>query len=226
MDQQPPNWQQGPPQQPFPPNNNLWQQQPFSQQLDPSYPPQQPMYPQQSFPSQYPPQYQQQPPMMPQAKKKHGTLFWILLLVGILLGFGLLSIILIAVLQPASTPVLSEGAYKDSATFTSVSELDKDGNSDQGKSVHFTCKILNFVKDSNGNTAAANVEPSDTLFGSIIQVGFPSGTDLSQLNADDTIEVWGIDNGVSSGQNAFGTTVQEVTVSAQYMTDLTTNYQQ
>jgi hypothetical protein len=206
-----------------------WQQQPFPQQPNTSYPPQQPFPPPQFNQHQYSPQYQQQSPTMsqqPPPKKKHGTLFWILLLVGILLGFGLLSIILIAVLQPASTPVLSEGAYKDSATFTSVSELDKDGNSDQGKSVHFTCKILNFVKDSNGNTAAANVEPSDTLFGSIIQVGFPSGTDLSQLNADDTIEVWGIDNGVSSGQNAFGTTVQEVTVSAQYMTDLTTNYQQ
>ena len=45
MDQQPPNWQQGSPQLPFPPNNNPWQQQPFPQQPNTSYPPQQPFPP-------------------------------------------------------------------------------------------------------------------------------------------------------------------------------------
>jgi hypothetical protein len=167
----------------------------------------------------YPP-----PPMQPPSKKKRGTLFWLLLLAGIVIGFGLLGVILTTILQTASTPVLSEGAYKDSSTFTTVSVLDKDGNSDQGKIVHFTCKILRFVKDSNGNTAGANVEPSDVLFGSIIQISFPGGTDLSQLNENDTLEVWGTDNGVSSGPNAFGATVQEVGITAVYMTDQTTGY--
>ena len=39
------------------------------------------------------------------------------------------------------------------------------------------------------------------------------------------LEVWGTDGGVFSGQNAFGGTVQEVGIAAQYMTDKTTNYQ-
>ena len=59
----------------------------------------------------------------------------------------------------------------------------------------------------------------------IIQVIFPSGTDLSQINTGDTIEVWGVDEGSFSGTNGFGATVQEVAVSAVYMTDQTTTYQ-
>ena len=54
---------------------------------------------------------------------------------------------------------------------------------------------------------------------------FPSGTDLSQINTGDTIEVWGVDEGSFSGTNGFGATVQEVAVSAVYMTDQTTTYQ-
>jgi len=88
--------------------------------------------------------------------------------------------------------------------------------------VHFTATILNFVKDSNGNTADANV--SDPTFSSVIQIGFPDGTDVSQLNKDDTIEVWGTDGGTASSTNAFGATIQEVVVSALYMTDHTTGY--
>ena len=89
--------------------------------------------------------------------------------------------------------------------------------------MHFTATILNFVKDSNGNTAGANVD--DGITSGVIQVIFPSGTDLSQINTGDTIEVWGVDEGSFSGTNGFGATVQEVAVSAVYMTDQTTTYQ-
>lgn len=92
------------------------------------------------------------------------------------------------------------------------------------KQVHFTAQILNFVKDDSGNTAGANVDTPNSFSTSVIQVAFPVGTDLSQLNQSDIIEVWGIDDGTSSGQNAFGGTVQEVGITALYMSDLTTNY--
>ena len=115
--------------------------------------------------------------------------------------------------SPDSTPVP-----------TTISALDKDGNNDQGANVQFTCQILNFVKDNNGNTAGANVDDPNAL-GTVIQVTFPGGTDLSQLNAGDTLVVQGADKGVFSGQNAFGATVQEVGVEAQYITDQTTGYQ-
>jgi hypothetical protein len=103
--------------------------------------------------------------------------------------------------------------------------LDKDGNADNGKDVHFTCKILKFVKDDSGNTAGANVESPDSYSTSVIQVIFPSGTDITQLNEGDTLEVWGTDQGVFSGKNAFGGDVQEVGVGSLYMTDTTTGYQ-
>ena len=128
---------------------------------------------------------------------------------------------------PKPTPTVSaaqlEATYKASTTNTTIATLDKDGNADQGKDVHFTCTILNFVKDSNGNTAGANVDDPNTS--GVVQIAFPAITDLSQLNTGDTLEVWGTDGGTSSGQNAFGATIQEVVVSANYMTDKTTNYQ-
>src|SRR6266700_4061711 len=97
--------------------------------------------PQNNYPQQLP-----QPP-----KKKRGTLFWLVLLIGILLVIVLGGVIINAISRAtASTPVLSEQAYKDSAMSTLVDELDKDGNANQGKVVQFTCQLLKFVKDSNG----------------------------------------------------------------------------
>lgn len=130
---------------------------------------------------------------------------------------------------PTATPVPTisaadlEATYKASTTDTTIAALDKDGNNDQNKDVHFTCNILNFVKDSNGNTAGANVD--DPNSSGVVQIAFPANTDLSQLNIGDTLEVWGTDDGTQTGQNAFGATIQEVVVSANYMTDKTTNYQ-
>lgn len=119
---------------------------------------------------------------------------------------------------------MSEQQYKDSTTTITVANLDKDGNTVSGQDVHFTATILAFVKDSNGNTAGANVSDPGTFFSSVIQVEFPSGTDITQLNTQDQIEVWGTDNGTFTGTNAFGVTVHEVGVSALYLTDHTTGY--
>lgn len=126
---------------------------------------------------------------------------------------------------PTQSSAQTESAYKNSTKSTTVDNLDKNGNADNGKDVHFKCKILKFVKDDSGNTAGANVESPDTYSASVIQVVFPSGTDITRLNEGDLVEVWGTDAGVFSGQNAFGGTVQEVGIVALYMTDKTTNYQ-
>jgi hypothetical protein len=124
---------------------------------------------------------------------------------------------------PTQSPTQIEQTYKASATNTTVADLDKDGSNGQGKIVHFTATILVFVKDDSGNTGAANVSDENTL--SVLQVVFPDKTDISKLNENDTLEVWGTDMGVFSGPNAFGATVQELGVQAQYMTDQTTGYQ-
>lgn len=126
---------------------------------------------------------------------------------------------------PTQTQAQIEATYKASTKSTTVTSLDKDGSADQGEEVHFTGVILNFVKDSNGNTAWANVDDLSLSSTSVVQVAFPSNTDLSQLNQEDTLEVWGTDEGVFSETNAFGGTIQEVVITAQYMFDQTTNYQ-
>jgi len=184
-------------------------------------------------------------------KKKRGPWFWILIAFGILIVFSMCMSISQAANQsgsvnntsasatdtlaptdtPTDTPVPTlsptqvEKVYKASTTSITVDNLDKEGNNDKGKDVHFTCKILKFVKDNSGNTAGANVEAPDSYSTSIIQIAFPSGTDVTKLNEGDILEVWGTDQGVFSGQNAFGGTVQEVGIAAQYMIDKTTNYQ-
>jgi hypothetical protein len=147
-------------------------------------------------------------------------------------GFGALIVIIFLIFVAAaitgnsgSTPAstLSEPDYKARAVQTTVGDLNKDSNQDKGEDVYFNCAILNFVKDSNGNTVGANVD--NDLSPGVIQVIFPSGTDLNQINIGDYLDVWGQDQGSFSGTNAFGETIQEVAVVALYMTDDTTGYQ-
>jgi hypothetical protein len=126
---------------------------------------------------------------------------------------------------PNQPSVQSESAYKASTIFTTVDNLDKNGNADKGKDVHFTCKILRFVKDNSGDTAGANVGSPNTYSSAIPQIVFPSGINITLLNVGDMVEVWGTDAGVFSGQNAFGATIQEVGITALYMNDQTTGYQ-
>ena len=114
--------------------------------------------------------------------------------------------------------------YKANATNTDVASLDKNGSAGQGTDVHFICTIVRFVKDSTGVTAGANVTDSASSSGSFIQVIFTPSTDITKLNTGDVLEVWGNDQGASSGTNAFGATIQEVVIQAQYMIDQTTVY--
>ena len=159
----------------------------------------------------------QQPPEQP-PRKKRSPLFWAVVAIGITLVI-IGSVVYAS--HPASTP-LSGPAFRASATDTTIATLDKNGNANQHTNVHFICTILDFVKDSNGNTAGANVDDPDSS--GVVLVAFPIGTDLSQLNRGDTIEVWGIDDGVSTGKNAFGGDVQEVGITIVSMTDQTTGY--
>lgn len=201
----------------FPPDNDESQLPP--PQPNTSYPPQQPDT---SYPLPQPP-YPYQPPPPPVPPKKRDPLFWILLAVGSIIVIGVLGALLYTSHLTTASTTLSEPDFKASTTDTTIVALDKSGTASQNANVHFTCTILGFVKDSNGNTSAANVDDPNAL-GVVVQIAFPDGTDLNQLNAGDTLEVWGIDEGVFSGKNAFGGTVQEVGVTALYMTDQTTGY--
>jgi hypothetical protein len=126
--------------------------------------------------------------------------------------------------KPTQSPAQIEADYKINTTDTDVASLDKDGNADMGNEEHFTCTLVAFVKDSSGTTAGANVTDPGSVSSSFVQIIFTPGTDITQLNTQDTVEVWGTNMGVSSGTNAFGGTVQEVVVQAKYMNDTTTGY--
>jgi len=212
--------QQPPPDQPWqPPQGNGHQPTSYGQ------PPQR----YRKSPSPYQPQqpYGNYPPPPPPKKKRRFLRYCLFTVAAIFIVFILLIVIgaLIGNHNSAPSPSsgLSESDFKALSTDTTVDTLDKDGNQDKGLNVHFTCTIMRFVKDSNGNTAGANVDQG--LTASVIQVAFPSGTDLNKLNTGDTLEVWGMDEGTFSGPNLFGATVQEVVVQAAYMTDQTTGYQ-
>src|SRR6266567_9480546 len=161
----------------------------------------------------YPPQPTPQPP-----KRR----LWPML--AIIVGILALLASAVCYFYSASPPPLTFEQFRASAQETTVENLDKDGNADKGKNVFFTCTISSFVKDDSGNTAGANVRGTDTSSFTFIQIGFPANTDITKLNTGDTLQVWGTDQGVFSGQNALGGTVQEVEVTAAYMTDVTTGY--
>lgn len=214
----------------------------WGQQPGPNQQPwgQQPPYNSGQQPPFNPGQFQ---PLQPQQKKR--TWLWITLgiLGGALVLCGIIAVIgssfsstsnasntgTITVAQtatPTKTQAQIEAAYKASTKSITVTNLDKDGSADKGKEVHFTSKIVQFVKDSTGKTAGANVSDADTSYSSsLVQVAFTPGTDITRLNQGDILEVWGTDQGVFSGTNAFGGTVQEVGITAHYMEDQTTKYQ-
>lgn len=238
---------QRPFQRPQEPNTGYpqWQQPP-----QPWYPPLSQVY----APSPQPlPSYQQLPPIPQPPKKKSRKLLWIftaaIVLVISLIGTAsqgkgntptstrqatqaprqLQSQPTQAptptpTLAPTPTPTLtlSPGVLERTFISTTVANLDKEGNNDQGKDVHFITTILSFVKDKNGYTVGANLCDPDSS--SVIQVEFPTGTDVSQLNEDDTLEVWGTDEGTSTGPKTFGAMMQEVDILVLYMTDQTTGY--
>jgi cytoskeletal protein RodZ len=123
-------------------------------------------------------------------------------------------------LTPTESGAQSESDFKASSDDTTVANLVKLGSGNLYAHVHFTCVIDQFVQDSSGETVGANVvDPND--YSSVIQVQFPGDTFLSEVNKGDTLEVWGVDDGESTGTNAYGATIQEVMIFGRYMNDIT-----
>ena len=127
--------------------------------------------------------------------------------------------------QPTATTASQESPaqYKASASSVSVSDISKDPSGYKGKTVKFTAVIANFVQDSSGNTAGANVDdPND--YSSVVQIEFTPSFDISKVNKGDTIEVWGQDLGAFSGTNAYGGTITEGGIQEVYLVDSTSGY--
>lgn len=120
-------------------------------------------------------------------------------------------------------PTESPARYRSTATAVTVSDIAKDPNAYKGQTITFKGVIANFVQDSSGNTAGANVDdPND--YSSVVQIAFTPGFSLNQVNKGDTIEVWGAGLGAFSGTNAFGATITEGGVREVYLHDFTSGY--
>jgi hypothetical protein len=126
---------------------------------------------------------------------------------------------------PTATPVPTESPaqYKASAKRVTVAEIAKDPNAYKRQTITFTAVIANFVQDSSGNTAGANVmDPND--YSSVVQIAFTPHFSLAKVNKGDTIVVWGKGLGAFSGTNAFGATITEGGVQEVYLDDSTSGY--
>jgi type II secretory pathway pseudopilin PulG len=168
--------------------------------------------------------YQPTTVAVPTQPKKAGKCLYITLAIVAVVALLIVGTLVVAVALDAgrSATTVDESTYKASTSAATVTSLDKAGSAGAHAEVSFTCTIGNFVKDSNGMTAVANV--NDPSSNSVIQVAFAPGTDITHLNTGDVLEVWGTDQGTASGQNGFGVTIQEVVIHAKYMSDQTTGY--
>jgi hypothetical protein len=170
------------------------------------------------------PSYQPTPVAVPAQPKRAGKCLYITLGIVAVVALLLVGTLVVAVALDGGAPatVEDEGTYKLNTTASTVASLDKAGTAGANAEVSFTCTIGNFVKDDNGLTAGANV--NDPSSSSVIQVAFPTGTDITRLNSGDVLQVWGTDQGTDTGQNGFGVTIQEVVIHAKYLDDQTTGY--
>jgi len=112
--------------------------------------------------------------------------------------------------------------YKTSAQQVTLANLQKDPNAYQGKVITFTATITKFLQDSSGNTGAMNVDDPNDF--SSAYVNLSSYIDLSKINKDDTVQVWGTGLGIVSGKNAFGGDINVAGVNESYLLDTTTGY--
>jgi hypothetical protein len=129
---------------------------------------------------------------------------------------------------PTFTPTPTEMQYdsngfpEDAARIT-VSELAKIPSSYQDKKITFTCDVVSFPKDENGNAAGVNCsDPND--YSAIVQVRMAAFDQTVKVNTNDTVVVYGIGQGAAQGTNAFGADVTEAEVLELHLKDLTTGY--
>ena len=124
---------------------------------------------------------------------------------------------------PTPTPVPTDAnGFPEDYQNVTVADLSKEPSNYNGKTVVFTCTAISFPKDSSGNAAAINCsDPND--YSSILQID-ASAFDLTKINAEDAIVVYGVGEGSSTGQNAYGASVSESEVLGMYVNDSTSGY--
>ncbi len=126
-------------------------------------------------------------------------------------------------LNPPETPDQIVADFVKNAQTVTVANIYKSPNSYKDKSIVFTCSVSGFPKDNNGNVAGLNCNDPNN-YGSNVQVAIGSDVDVTKINDNDTIKVYGMGLGAIKGNNAFGAEITTGGVMGLYINDLTTGY--
>lgn len=125
---------------------------------------------------------------------------------------------------PTPTPIpTDENGFPMDYDAVTVSQIAKVPSAYNGKIIMFTCTVSTFVKGDSGDAAGFNCsDPND--YSQLLQVDSGSLFDYTKINEGDTVKIYGLGSGASSGQNAYGGTVTEAVVGGTFINDLTTGY--
>ncbi|MGH7202960.1 MAG: hypothetical protein ACREHC_00775 [Candidatus Levyibacteriota bacterium] len=104
-----------------------------------------------------------------------------------------------------------------------MADIYKTPNSYKGKALIFTCTVSGFPKDENGDVGALNCDDSNDLI-SNVQIGIDKKTDVTKINQNDTIKVYGMGLGANTGKNAFGADITTGAILGLYIIDSTSGY--
>ena len=131
--------------------------------------------------------------------------------------------------EPTATlaPTLSAqqiiAKFESEGQHVTVADIYKTPNSYKGKSLIFSCSVSGFPKDENGDVGGLNCNDPNN-FSSNVQVSIDKNTDVTKINQNDVIKVYGMGLGADTGKNAFGGDVTTGAILGLYINDLTTGY--
>lgn len=125
--------------------------------------------------------------------------------------------------MPSLTPKQMFSEFQKSAKSVTIAQLYKTPNSYQGEDLLFTCDVSSFPKDENGDVAAINCFDQSGS-GANVQIGIGTDVDVTQINENDTLRVYGVGSGAIKGTNAYGGAITTAGALGMYLDDLTTGY--
>ncbi len=125
--------------------------------------------------------------------------------------------------KPTLTTQQIIAQFESQAKTVTVANIYKSPNSYKDNALIFTCSVSGFPKDDNGDVAALNcIDPNN--YGSNVQIAIDKKIDVTQINQNDTIKVYGMGMGAVTGKNAFGADITTGEILGLYINDLTTGY--
>lgn len=125
--------------------------------------------------------------------------------------------------KPTLSPQQIIAKFENESQHVTVADIYKSPNSYKEKSLIFTCSVSNFPKDENGDVGGINCSDPNT-FDSNVQVGIDKSIDVTKINENDLIKVYGLGLGTMQGKNGFGADITTGGVLGLYINDLTTGY--